>query len=99
MEDLGYGPWLRTSDQAIVERSLDIRELAPKCRSLFDAAVVSAAKAETSAFKDNASLQQCLLDLADMVERATRGEPPLERSDWREVLPAKERRLGPGWNS
>jgi hypothetical protein len=41
--------------------------------------------------------QRCLLDLGDMVARADRGEPPLSRSDWREVLHSQGRRIGPGW--
>jgi hypothetical protein len=44
------------------------------------------------------ALKNCLVDLADMVSRADCGEPPLSRSDWCEVVPARGQNVGPGWD-
>ena len=42
-------------------------------------------------------LRDCLQDLADLAARVDKGEHPLSRSEWREVVPSMARRIGPGW--
>lgn len=98
-EHLGYGPWLRAADHMVVARSLDVRELAPENQRLFNRAVQDASRRAMSseARVSQDWLVECLAILADMVDRAERGEPPLSRSDWREVHPSEGRRIGPGW--
>jgi len=98
-EHVGYGPWFRKADQQLVERFLDLREFTPENQRLFHQAARRAGEragsVECEAWPD--WLRGCLEDLADMVARADRGEPPLSRSEWREVVPSQGRRIGPGW--
>jgi hypothetical protein len=98
-EHVGYGPWFRVADQQLVERRLDLRELTVGNQRLFHHAARRAGERaqsqEGAVWQD--WLRGCLADLADMVERADRGEPPLSRSEWREVVPSQGRRVGPGW--
>jgi hypothetical protein len=99
-EEIGYGAWYRTADNETVVRRLDIRELTPANQRLFHNAVLEAAKrcAESAEAFDWLDLgRESLVDLGDMVVRADRGEAPLSRSDWREVVPSEGRRIGPGW--
>ena len=97
-EHLGFGPWLRASDQEVIERYLDVRELHPESQRVFVEAVRCAgARAENDLAAYPEPLRGCLLDLADMAARMDRGEPPLTRSEWREVHQAKGRKIGPGW--
>lgn len=42
IEELGYGAWRRSIDGAIVERSLDLRPVAPEYQEEFCQAVVEA---------------------------------------------------------
>jgi hypothetical protein len=99
-EHVGYGPWFRKADQQLIERFLDLRELTPKNQRLFHQAARRAGEraqsAEGAGWPD--WLRGGLVDLADMAARADRGEPPLSRSEWREVVPSEARRIGPGWN-
>ncbi len=96
---VGYGPWFRAADQVLVERYLDLRELTPENQRLLCQAARLAALEQPSC--PNSALQQlfdiCLADLADMIARVSWGETPLSRSDWREVVPSRDRKLGPGW--
>jgi hypothetical protein len=100
-EHVGYGPWFRQADQQLVERFLDLRELTPQNQRLFHEAAHRAGALARSAdgFAWPEWLRECLADLADMAARADRGEPPLSRSEWREVVPSQGRRVGPGWES
>lgn len=43
----------------------------------------------------DAWLTGCLCELADMIERGERGEPPHSKSDWREVVPPEDGLIGP----
>jgi hypothetical protein len=98
-EHVGYGPWFRKSDQQLVERFLDLREFTPEDQRLFHQAARRAGERARSVESGGWPewLQGCLEDLADMAARADNGEPPLSRSEWREVVPSKGRRIGPGW--
>jgi len=95
-EEIGYGAWYRAADSQTVVRHLDIREFTPENQRLFHTAALKSSKrcAESPGVFD---AEESLLDLGDMVERADRGEPPLSRSDWREVAPSEGRHIGPGW--
>ena len=86
-EELGYGAWLRVADQEVIVRHLDMRQLSPSDQAAMCAAAIRAGKRR----------DKVLRDLAAMVEACQRGEPPLSNSDWSEVLPAEEERIGPGW--
>ena len=92
-EHIGYGPWLRAEDNQLIERRLDIRELTVENQRLFHDAALKAAQNHPPEEDESESL----LDLSDMLVRADRGEPPLSRSDWREVVPSEGKRIGPGW--
>jgi hypothetical protein len=99
-EHVGYGPWFRKADQQLVDRFLDLRELMTENQRLFHQAARRAGERAGSDQRENWPDWLCasLKDLADMAARADRGEPPLSRSEWREVVPSKGRRIGPGWD-
>jgi hypothetical protein len=92
-EELGYGAWGRASDNGTVRRFIDVRLMTPENQRLF----CDAAKHAASAGRDNETQGRCLCDLADMVYRMERGEPPLSKSDWVRVVPPEGGRIGPGW--
>lgn len=96
LEHLGYGPWLRSADETIVERYLDVRELTPDNRERFCAAARRAASRAARDPGDDPTAN-LLARLADMIERAERGDPPLSRSDCRVPMPPRDERTGPGW--
>jgi hypothetical protein len=91
IEEVGYRPWFRVSDRQLIARHLDLRLLAPKHQQAFCEA------AKNAVAPPNAPdwLKMCLDDFADMVVRCERGEPPLSKSDWREVLPPEGDPIGP----
>src|SRR5512133_2616404 len=94
-EELGYGAWLRKSDKEIVRRFLDVRDLTHENQRRFhDAAKRANRKASSDS---DLVLKKCLSDLADMVDRADKGEPPLSLSDWTVVEPPSGKCLGPDW--
>ena len=98
-EEIGIGAWHRAADDQTIVRHLDIRELTPENQRLFHTAALEAAK-RCSDFSDTLGqleARESLIDLGDMVGRADRGEAPLNRSDWREVVPSEGRHIGPGW--
>src|SRR5262249_48666055 len=98
VDHVGYGPWFRVADQEMIERFLDLRELTVENQQLFHQASKRAGARARS--DDRAEwLRNALVDLADMAERADRGEPPLSRSDWREVIASQGRQVGPGWGT
>jgi hypothetical protein len=88
VQHIGYGPWVRITDEEIVPRKLDLRDLSPTNRRLFTQAALKAA--------DRCAGDQTLMDLADMIRRAENREPPLSRTDLRCVVPHKGRIRGPG---
>jgi hypothetical protein len=94
-EELGYGAWFCTADQRVVVRYIDLRQMTAENQKLFCEAAKRAALVEHPA----EWLQDCLCDLAEMVARGERGEPPLSKSDWREVLPPEGGPIGPGWSA
>jgi hypothetical protein len=99
-EHVGYGPWYRVADQQLVPRFLDLRELTVANQRLFHQAARRAAVHVQSPGSPLCAdwLRECLAELADMVERADQGEPPLSRSHWTAVRPSEGRQLGPGWS-
>jgi hypothetical protein len=94
-EELGYGAWFRTADQQVVVRHVDLRQMTVENQNLF----CEAAKRAALVGNTQEWLRGCLCDLADMVARGERGEPPLSKSDWREVVPPNGGPIGPGWNA
>jgi hypothetical protein len=94
-EELGYGAWFRASDQQVVVRHLDLRQMTADNQQLFCAAAKRAALVD----RPEAWLRACLSDLAEMIQRGERGEPPLSKSDWREVVPPEGGPVGPGWSA
>ena len=97
--ELGYGVWLRRSDGEIVPRYLDLRQLTEASRRRFnDAARRALARVKAGGGADETPLD-CLSPLAEMIERAERGEPPLSMSDWTSVEPPSGERCGPGWDA
>lgn len=100
IEELGYGAWVRSKDQQVIQKSLDVRELTPENQRLFHEAALRAGKRAKSkeATSWDSMLVECLVHLSDMVERADRGEPPLSLSDLVNVEPPKGKKIGPGWD-
>jgi hypothetical protein len=95
--DIGHG-WIRASDQQTVLRMIDVRELTVENQKLFHrAALLAGEQAQSEESGELVTWKMCCAELADMVARADRGEPPSTRSDWQEILPSKGRKLGPGW--
>jgi hypothetical protein len=92
-EELGYGAWFRHSDQTAIVRSIDLRLMTVENQRLFCDAVKRAA----SLHHEDEWLERSLSEFADMVARMERGELPLSKSDWVEVVPPKDERIGPGW--
>jgi hypothetical protein len=90
--ELGYGPWLRKRDGAHIPRNLDLRAFASSYRERFEDGALRAA----CRLREADLLHTAVTRLADMIRRARRGEPPLELSDLRDVLPCKLKRDGPG---
>ena len=94
-EHVGYGPWYHAAEDRLVGRALDLRELTPgNQRLICEAAKRAASRGEVG---HPGWLADCLSKLSDMVTRVERGEPPLSRSDWVEVVPPEGRNIGPGW--
>lgn len=93
-EEIGYGAWVRAADGKIIVRYLDLRLMTPENQQLFCEAV----KRLQSAINTEDWLKECIVDLTDMVVRVERGEPPLSKSDWREVVPPEGEVIGPGWD-
>jgi hypothetical protein len=79
----------------LLERYLDLRELTNENQRLFCQAAKLAASRPGPDVPQ--SVSECLSKLADQVIRVERGEAPLSRSDWIDVVPSNGRHLGPGW--
>jgi hypothetical protein len=94
-EHVGYGPWYRAADGQLIARTLDLRELTPMNQRLICEAAKRAASSGRASHPE--WLADCLCKLSDMVARFERGEPPLSRSDWVEIVPSEGRKIGPGW--
>lgn len=92
-EELGYGAWLRTSDNTVVVKCIDLRLMTKENQKVF----CDAAKHAAPKNRDEEWLKDCIEDLSDMVQRMERGEPPLSKSDWVVVVPPEGGRIGPGW--
>jgi hypothetical protein len=92
-QELGYGAWLRKSDQTCISRFIDLRLMTKENQLLFCDAVKRAASLD----HEEDWLNGMLTEFAEMVACMDRGEPPLSKSHWREVVPPKGERMGPGW--
>jgi hypothetical protein len=90
-EDLGYGPWRRVLDGAIVPRTLDLRAFAGAYQQAFEDGVLRAA----STVLQTERLHPVLARLAEMVVRSRRSDPPLELSDCCVIMPRDVERDGP----
>src|SRR5262249_12019234 len=91
--------WVRRSDGEIVRRHLDLRELTPQNQKIFYGAAKAAGKKAQSYSSEwpDSLLRECLIHLAEMVEKAERGEDPLLDSMWTSIQPSEGRKMGPGW--
>jgi hypothetical protein len=92
IEHLGHGPWLRKRDGAHIPRTLDLRAFDGLHRDLFEEGALRAAKRLPESDPSYTAVRR----LAEMILRARRGEPPLELSDLRAVMPCEVKRDGPG---
>jgi hypothetical protein len=91
IEELGYGAWFRTSNQEHIVRNIDLRRMATKYQILFCEAV----KRATAKTPVDEYTSVPILDLADLVARYEKGEPPRSKSDSREVIPQEPGLIGP----
>jgi hypothetical protein len=88
-EELGYGAWWRASDQKSILRYIDLRNMIPDNQHLICEAAKRAGLVNPA--------DEWLGELADMVRRYERGEPPLTKSHWIDVRPPHDdQRIGPG---
>jgi hypothetical protein len=94
-EELGHGAWFRNSDQTEIVRFVDLRLMTVENQQLFCDAVKRAA----SSHHREEWIARSLSAFADMVARMERGEPPLSKSDWVDVVPPEGERIGPGWTA
>jgi hypothetical protein len=90
---LGYGAWRRAVDGEIIARDIDLRGLTDENIRLFCQGAKEAAKQ----IQEGDRYARSLRDLAEMIERMERGEPPLLMSDSPYLIPSAPERIGPGW--
>lgn len=84
--ELGFA-WVRATDKEFIPRRIDSRLMNSEHQKLLCQAIKDAACVDHS----DDVLDYWLDELADMVLRYERGEPPLSKSDWRNVsLPGDE---------
>ena len=93
--DLGHA-FVRSSGEQ-VERFLDLRGLTDGDRLRFVEAVrtCQAMSGETAPLEDVVAALERFRSMLDCWQR---GDPPLELSDWVEVAPPCDCRIGPGWD-
>jgi hypothetical protein len=89
--EIGIGAWVRAADNEVVRRFLDLRRMTTENQEAF----CEAAKRALKNSRPEPWLGDCLTDLADMIVRCEKGEPPLSTSDWREVVPPERGLIGP----
>jgi len=94
-QELGYGAWHRVADDQFIVRVIDLRRMTALNQWLFCDAVKRAARRVARVDQSEDWLRKCLAELADMVDRYERGEPPLSKSDWRDVIPPEDGMIGP----
>ena len=90
-EILGDGSWLRASDNSIIERTLDIRNLTKVNQALFEDTLL---ELKTSN-EDKVYTKQ----LKEMIQRDRNGEDPLSISQWTCILEKTNEKEGPGWDA
>jgi hypothetical protein len=100
IEELGFGAWLRSVDEEVVPRVLDIRNLTPANQRRFNNAARRAL--DRMLLNDGSTpidrdFLPSLNDFVTMIDAATRGDPPLEMSDIVLVKEPSGDQLGPGW--
>lgn len=93
VKELGFGAWVRAKDDKVIVRRIDLRLMTKENQQLFS----DAAKRARFATNTEEWLKSSIDDLAEMVEQMERGEPPLSKSDWREVVPPHGDPIGPGY--
>ena len=92
-EELGYGAWLRNSDQTIIVKFIDLRLMTVENQRLF----CEAAKRAASIHRDEEWLLRNLSDLADMVSRVERGSRRCRDPIGSTCCPRRTNGFGPGW--
>ena len=91
--ELGYD-FVRASDEVHVSRCIDTRCMTPETQRRFEMAVRMTGPSDEP---DRDAVDHCLTRLKTMLAYCDGGRPPLEFSDWVEVMPADDKRVGPGW--
>jgi hypothetical protein len=77
---------------------IDLRELTVDNQRLSHTAARRAGERMQSELgEEDYWARKSAVELAEMVSRADRGEPPLNHSDWTVVVPSEGRKVGPGW--
>lgn len=101
LEHLGYGPWVRKSDDEVIPRVLDIRELTEDNRKLFHAAAFRAYEKLISGGKSVVPrhYSPTFERLIAVLESIQAGESPDAITDWRDgyVEEPSGNHIGPGW--
>ena len=82
VEDMGAGMWLRSSDQELLNRKIDLRDLPVQDRLRFCEATKNASRVSV---RDEMT-SQGLSSLVGVIERYERCDPPLRKSEWYEVV-------------
>jgi hypothetical protein len=55
--------------------------------------------AESTGEPNHADVDHCLARLKTMLVYCDEGRPLLEFSDWRELIPPPDEKIGPGWSN
>ena len=92
-QELGYA-FVRASDGVHVSRIIDTRGMIPEIQRRFE---MAARVAEPTDEPEHEEVENCLARLKMMLAYCDEGRPPLEFSDWRELTPPPNERIGPGW--
>lgn len=100
-EGNGYGGFIRTSTNELIDFNIDLREISPKYRKMFwDAAQRSLNKIKLANNPDDELGDYLLTRILDMHKRIERGESPNELNDLdNKTEEYSGKKIGPGWDS
>ena len=101
IEHIGYGPWVRTTDNQVVSRVFDVRELTKDNRHFFHSAAIRAHHKFTDGDESVIPIDYSTTfdRLIAMLQSFRNGEPPETINDWRDEYTEEPtgKQSGPGW--
>ena len=94
----GFGGFIRGNNNESVLLNLDLRTFASQNRIYFWKAAQNALqKLKLENNDDNNGIESLFILLLDMHKRYKQGEDPMLLTDFREIQPEPNEKLGPGW--